>query len=169
MATFALTSGGYGVIGSHARLRIWCREAWGFESLYPHCTSDLFGSLVSFDKGTRSACCASADLSAYLGVILLRNQLRRVIVRLNKFHRSITPHSTLRVIPPISSVCSRLLPPFESHCVFEILCRRSSPSTESFTFCGGRSSLVDASSMVCQYTQKNRGPPLGSPLFVFGD
>ena len=27
---------GYGVIGSHVRLRIWCREAWGFESLYPH-------------------------------------------------------------------------------------------------------------------------------------
>ncbi|SRR5690606_1212697 len=30
-----LTSG-CGVIGSHARLRIWCREAWGFESLHPH-------------------------------------------------------------------------------------------------------------------------------------
>ena len=27
---------GCGVIGSHARLRIWCREAWGFESLHPH-------------------------------------------------------------------------------------------------------------------------------------
>ena len=25
-----------GVIGSHARLRIWCREAWGFESLRAH-------------------------------------------------------------------------------------------------------------------------------------
>lgn len=28
--------GGRGVIGSRARLRIWCREAWGFESLRPH-------------------------------------------------------------------------------------------------------------------------------------
>ena len=27
---------GYGVIGSRVRLRIWCRKAWGFESLYPH-------------------------------------------------------------------------------------------------------------------------------------
>ncbi len=27
---------GRGVIGSRARLRIWCREAWGFESLRPH-------------------------------------------------------------------------------------------------------------------------------------
>ena len=27
---------GCGVIGSRARLRIWCREAWGFESLQPH-------------------------------------------------------------------------------------------------------------------------------------
>ena len=33
--TFLFTSG-CGVIGSHARLRIWCREAWGFESLHPH-------------------------------------------------------------------------------------------------------------------------------------
>ncbi len=24
-----------GVIGSRARLRIWCRKAWGFESLHP--------------------------------------------------------------------------------------------------------------------------------------
>ena len=64
MATFALTSGGYGVIGSHARLRIWCREAWGFESLYPHCTSDLFGSLVSFDNGTQSVGGGVAVLSA---------------------------------------------------------------------------------------------------------
>ena len=27
---------GCGEIGRHARLRIWCREAWGFESLHPH-------------------------------------------------------------------------------------------------------------------------------------
>ena len=26
---------GCGVIGSRARLRIWCRKAWGFESLHP--------------------------------------------------------------------------------------------------------------------------------------
>ena len=67
----------------------------------------FFECRVFADKGTRTDCGGSADLSAYLGVILLRNQLRRVIARLNKFHRSITPHSTLRVIPPISSVCSR--------------------------------------------------------------
>ncbi len=36
MFTFAFQSCGYGVIGSHDRLRICCREAWGFESLYPH-------------------------------------------------------------------------------------------------------------------------------------
>lgn len=29
---------GCGVIGSRARLRIWCRKAWGFESLHPHNT-----------------------------------------------------------------------------------------------------------------------------------
>ena len=29
-------TGGCGVIGSRARLRIWCRKAWGFESLHPH-------------------------------------------------------------------------------------------------------------------------------------
>ena len=27
---------GRGVIGSRARLRIWCLTAWGFESLRPH-------------------------------------------------------------------------------------------------------------------------------------
>jgi hypothetical protein len=27
---------GSGVIGSRTRLRIWRREAWGFESLLPH-------------------------------------------------------------------------------------------------------------------------------------
>ena len=31
-----VTHCGYGVIGSRARLRIWCRKAWGIESLYPH-------------------------------------------------------------------------------------------------------------------------------------
>ena len=37
--TFAvLKESGHGVIGSRARLRIWCREAWGFESLQPHKT-----------------------------------------------------------------------------------------------------------------------------------
>ena len=34
--TRAARSCGHGVIGSHVRLRIWCREAWGFESLCPH-------------------------------------------------------------------------------------------------------------------------------------
>ena len=34
--TEGLLASGCGVIGSHARLRIWCREAWGFESLHPH-------------------------------------------------------------------------------------------------------------------------------------
>ena len=31
---------GCGVIGSHARLRIWCFTAWGFESLHPHKNND---------------------------------------------------------------------------------------------------------------------------------
>ena len=52
-----------GVIGSHARLRIWCREAWGFESLYPHKRLSFGSRFFCADKGTRSACCASADLS----------------------------------------------------------------------------------------------------------
>ena len=34
--TYNIKTSGCGVIGSHARLRIWCREAWGFESLHPH-------------------------------------------------------------------------------------------------------------------------------------
>lgn len=29
-------TGGCGEIGRHARLRIWCFTAWGFESLHPH-------------------------------------------------------------------------------------------------------------------------------------
>ncbi len=33
---YKIATCGCGVIGSHARLRIWCREAWGFESLHPH-------------------------------------------------------------------------------------------------------------------------------------
>lgn len=33
---------GCDVIGSHARLRIWCREAWGFESLHPHIFLNIF-------------------------------------------------------------------------------------------------------------------------------
>ena len=36
LPTFVVLTCGYGVIGSHDRLRICCREAWGFESLYPH-------------------------------------------------------------------------------------------------------------------------------------
>ena len=35
-ANFTTVVCGYGEIGRHARLRIWCREAWEFESLYPH-------------------------------------------------------------------------------------------------------------------------------------
>ena len=47
------------------------RACTSFESRLPNFTSDLFGSLVKFDKGTRSACCASADLSM-VGCCLLR-------------------------------------------------------------------------------------------------
>ena len=36
LATFAALNCAYVVIGSRARLRIWCREALGFESLYAH-------------------------------------------------------------------------------------------------------------------------------------
>ena len=36
--TFAVRFCGYGVIGSRAGLRIRCRKACGFESLYPHFT-----------------------------------------------------------------------------------------------------------------------------------
>ena len=32
---------GYGEIGRHARLRIWCRKACRFESYYPHETPDI--------------------------------------------------------------------------------------------------------------------------------
>lgn len=37
---------GCGVIGSRARLRIWCREAWGFESLHPHNGIPFRGAFV---------------------------------------------------------------------------------------------------------------------------
>ena len=33
---FLLIVRGCGEIGRRARLRIWCREAWGFESLHPY-------------------------------------------------------------------------------------------------------------------------------------
>lgn len=37
MTIFAPTiARGYGEIGRHARLRIWCRKACRFESYYPH-------------------------------------------------------------------------------------------------------------------------------------
>lgn len=32
---------GYGEIGRHARLRIWCRKACRFESYYPHFKNPL--------------------------------------------------------------------------------------------------------------------------------
>lgn len=32
---------GYGEIGRHARLRIWCRKACRFESYYPHKKSEI--------------------------------------------------------------------------------------------------------------------------------
>jgi hypothetical protein len=38
---------GRGEIGRRARLRIWCREAWGFESLRPHSKN---GVLMIFDE-----------------------------------------------------------------------------------------------------------------------
>ena len=38
---------GCDVIGSHARLRIWCCEAWGFESLHPHHFLEIFVAFTS--------------------------------------------------------------------------------------------------------------------------
>ena len=35
---------GYGEIGRHARLRIWCRKACRFESYYPHLNPLLLSS-----------------------------------------------------------------------------------------------------------------------------
>ena len=43
---FFVKISGCGVIGSHARLRIWCREAWGFESLHPHYAKRLFRVII---------------------------------------------------------------------------------------------------------------------------
>ena len=52
MIIFALTIfRGYGEIGRHARLRIWCRKACRFESYYPHktkCNSLNFRELHFF-------------------------------------------------------------------------------------------------------------------------
>ena len=52
MIIFALTIfRGYGEIGRHARLRIWCRKACRFESYYPHktkCNSLIFRELHFF-------------------------------------------------------------------------------------------------------------------------
>ena len=48
---------GYGVIGSHATLRMLCRKAWGFESLYPHKIGGPKSSyfvLNDADKGTNT-------------------------------------------------------------------------------------------------------------------
>lgn len=39
-------------------------------------TSDLSGSLVSFDKGTRTSCSASGDLSACGVIGIVASQLR---------------------------------------------------------------------------------------------
>ena len=36
MANFAVANRARGVIGSRARLRIWCLTTWGFESLRAH-------------------------------------------------------------------------------------------------------------------------------------
>ena len=41
---------GYGEIGRHARLRIWCRKACRFESYYPHeKPKQKFGLFLCFD------------------------------------------------------------------------------------------------------------------------
>jgi hypothetical protein len=40
---------GYGGIGRRARLRIWCRKACGFESLYPHQFNFFIPSCIAFN------------------------------------------------------------------------------------------------------------------------
>jgi hypothetical protein len=54
---------GCGVIGSRARLRIWCREAWGFESLQPHKKAlirGLFYFFFDFNKAFSALLCFRA-------------------------------------------------------------------------------------------------------------
>ena len=114
IATFAPHQSGCGVIGSHARLRIWCREAWGFESLHPHFNRADFSARFSFDEGTRSACCASADLSSQGGIAVAITCLCQTIVFENRFSEIVCQTQTISDCTAFCSVCSRLLPPFES-------------------------------------------------------
>ena len=105
---------GYGVIGSHVRLRIWCREAWGFETLYPHERLHLAVAFFVRIKGLvqrvapRQACLWS--------VVVCYANIRAccAIVSEKRFspHRPSIP--TIFDCNNLPSVCSRLLPPFES-------------------------------------------------------
>lgn len=55
---------GCGEIGRHARLRIWCCEAWGFESLHPHFSSSklsfillsIFSNLAYICRPNKDTC-----------------------------------------------------------------------------------------------------------------
>ena len=58
---------GCGVIGSRTRLRIWRREAWGFESLHPHKKSTRLWRVFLWDEWTRSSSrCSVADIGKSL-------------------------------------------------------------------------------------------------------
>ena len=66
-------------------------------------------------KGTRSACCASADLSSQGGIAVAITCLCQTIVFENKFSDIVRQTQTISDCTAFCSVCSRLLPPFESH------------------------------------------------------
>ena len=119
--------GGYGVIGSHARLRIWCREAWGFESLYPHFNRAEKSARFSFDKGSRSIGGGVVVLSALVECAeLLRN-----------FGTSFEKY----LLKQVWRLFSINLPNLRFFCTFLHSC-----TTQT---CDNRSSPVDVISIIC--------------------
>ena len=66
MANFAVANRARGVIGSRARLRIWCLTTWGFESLRAH------NNQASF-QGSWPDCfyCPLSDIVLYLRIDMM--------------------------------------------------------------------------------------------------
>ena len=118
---------GHGVIGSHVRLRIWCREAWGFESLCPHKVFEneqrkllVFLYLVPTKchappVAPRTTCLrwvAMCHVAMQLWVCAESNYLCKHRVTLNTHPQSMIARTSLPF-----SVASRLLRTFESQAV----------------------------------------------------
>ena len=90
---------GYGEIGRHARLRIWCRKACRFESYYPHKKLKRRFGLFYWKRMARASLVSSFPLSAPHGCWLLSCSFRFL---LSLWVRISNPRYRVRIVMVIT-------------------------------------------------------------------